>query len=258
VYDPTIGRFLQADLVVQAPGQILSYNRYAYVWNNPKGYTDPSGYFTDCGCPADIGNTGAAQATDNNATSGPDDKVKAEDRKAKEGDQYAGAVISPDAQKAMNSSGGGLWSGVKNLAGKIWNLPNTAVGLGVSALVLAADLVQSTILTAITFKNHFKNIGFNFGNNAFQVRTGLNLGSLRANGGLTIGNVILYNNSIPEEDIISPYKGNPKVNLGRHEARHTFQGERLGIFYLPAMLWHGVAAPNNPLEIAADNNSRVN
>jgi len=44
VYDPTIGRFLQADLVVQAPGQILSYNRYAYVWNNPGAYTDPSGY----------------------------------------------------------------------------------------------------------------------------------------------------------------------------------------------------------------------
>ncbi len=30
VYAPTIGRFLQADVVVQSPNQILSYNRYAY------------------------------------------------------------------------------------------------------------------------------------------------------------------------------------------------------------------------------------
>jgi RHS repeat-associated protein len=44
VYDPTVGRFLQADVVVQSSNQILSYNRYAYVWNNPLAYTDPSGY----------------------------------------------------------------------------------------------------------------------------------------------------------------------------------------------------------------------
>lgn len=44
VYDPTIGRFLQPDVIIQAPSQILSYNRYSYVWNNPLGYTDPTGY----------------------------------------------------------------------------------------------------------------------------------------------------------------------------------------------------------------------
>jgi RHS repeat-associated protein len=44
VYDPTVGRFLQADVVVQSPNLTLSYNRYAYVWNNPLAMTDPSGY----------------------------------------------------------------------------------------------------------------------------------------------------------------------------------------------------------------------
>lgn len=45
VYDPTIGRFLQADPHIQAPENIQNYNRYSYVLNNPVNYTDPSGYF---------------------------------------------------------------------------------------------------------------------------------------------------------------------------------------------------------------------
>ena len=46
IYDSAISRFLQADPVVQSPTFVLSYNRYAYVWNNPITNTDPSGYFT--------------------------------------------------------------------------------------------------------------------------------------------------------------------------------------------------------------------
>ena len=45
IYDATLGRFLQADPFVQAPKNSQSYNRYAYVLNNPMSYTDPSGYF---------------------------------------------------------------------------------------------------------------------------------------------------------------------------------------------------------------------
>ena len=45
IYDPTLGRFLQADPHIQAPENSQSYNRYAYVLNNPLSYTDPSGYF---------------------------------------------------------------------------------------------------------------------------------------------------------------------------------------------------------------------
>ncbi|TVL01868.1 hypothetical protein AYI82_21730 [Shewanella algae] len=45
IYDPTIGRFLQADPHIQAPTDTQSYNRYSYVLNNPMSYTDPSGYF---------------------------------------------------------------------------------------------------------------------------------------------------------------------------------------------------------------------
>ncbi|MCC7200238.1 MAG: RHS repeat-associated core domain-containing protein, partial [Gammaproteobacteria bacterium] len=44
VYDPVVGRFLSADPVVQAPWDGQSLNRYAYVFNNPLSYTDPTGF----------------------------------------------------------------------------------------------------------------------------------------------------------------------------------------------------------------------
>ena len=44
IYDPVIGRFLQADPFVQQPNNIQSFNRYSYVMNNPLNKTDPSGY----------------------------------------------------------------------------------------------------------------------------------------------------------------------------------------------------------------------
>ena len=44
VYDPTIGRFLSADPFIQAPDETQSWNRYAYVRNNPLSLIDPSGY----------------------------------------------------------------------------------------------------------------------------------------------------------------------------------------------------------------------
>jgi RHS repeat-associated protein len=44
IYDPALGRFMTADLLLQAPDNLQSYNRYSYVFNNPLMYTDPSGY----------------------------------------------------------------------------------------------------------------------------------------------------------------------------------------------------------------------
>ncbi len=44
IYDPLTGRMLSADLLVQFPGSLQSYNRYSYVANNPLTFTDPSGF----------------------------------------------------------------------------------------------------------------------------------------------------------------------------------------------------------------------
>jgi RHS repeat-associated protein len=45
LYDPILGRFIQADSLVSNPDNLQSYNRYAYVNNNPLSYSDPTGNF---------------------------------------------------------------------------------------------------------------------------------------------------------------------------------------------------------------------
>ena len=45
IYDPVLGRFLQADPYVQDMFNSQSLNRYSYVLNNPLAYTDPTGYW---------------------------------------------------------------------------------------------------------------------------------------------------------------------------------------------------------------------
>lgn len=49
VYDAELGRFLSADPLVQQPKNYQNLNRYAYVFNNPLSYTDPSGFAVDDG-----------------------------------------------------------------------------------------------------------------------------------------------------------------------------------------------------------------
>ncbi|WP_166218809.1 RHS repeat-associated core domain-containing protein [Microbulbifer sp. SH-1] len=44
IYDPTLGRFLSPDPIVQAPTYSQSWNRYSYVFNNPLSLVDPTGY----------------------------------------------------------------------------------------------------------------------------------------------------------------------------------------------------------------------
>ncbi len=44
IYDPTLGRLMQADPIVQQPENLQNLNRYTYVFNNPLSYTDPTGY----------------------------------------------------------------------------------------------------------------------------------------------------------------------------------------------------------------------
>ena len=48
IYDPSTTRFLTPDPFVQAP-LTHSLNRYAYVYNNPVNFVDPTGFQTDLG-----------------------------------------------------------------------------------------------------------------------------------------------------------------------------------------------------------------
>lgn len=44
VYDPLVARFVSADPILQDPMNGQSYNRFAYVFNNPTNLTDPTGF----------------------------------------------------------------------------------------------------------------------------------------------------------------------------------------------------------------------
>lgn len=65
VYDPRIGRFIQADPIVGSPDMSQNYNRYVYVFNNPLAYADPTGLDK-----ADCGKSGCGSASSNSATGG--------------------------------------------------------------------------------------------------------------------------------------------------------------------------------------------
>ncbi|MBS0458436.1 MAG: RHS repeat-associated core domain-containing protein [Proteobacteria bacterium] len=46
IYDPLLGRFLQADPLVAQPYNPQNWNPYSYVFNNPLANTDPTGMFS--------------------------------------------------------------------------------------------------------------------------------------------------------------------------------------------------------------------
>ena len=47
-YDPVVGRFINADSLLGANGDLMSYNLYAYCSNNPVNMSDPSGLCAIC------------------------------------------------------------------------------------------------------------------------------------------------------------------------------------------------------------------
>jgi len=51
-----VGRFTQADTIIPDPGNPLSLDRYAYAYNNPVKYIDPTGHYVcedlECGFPS--------------------------------------------------------------------------------------------------------------------------------------------------------------------------------------------------------------
>ena len=118
-----------------------------------------------------------------------------------------------------------------NPIGKLWTLPNTALGLalGVAGLPFGAKV--------------------SFGNNAIQF-SNMPFG----NGAITFGNTILYGKNIDPTTPAGRYNGQGGLYpIGDHERAHTYQYEILGPFY--ALFWIAGGGPraSNPLEDAADN-----
>jgi len=110
-----------------------------------------------------------------------------------------------------------------SIAGKIWNLPNTVVGLGVGGLGYLAGWPSKWIVLQTDAP------GITTGDNAVQF-TNNPFGGV---GAVTLGNVEVINGQ-PTDRI----KGTP---IGQHEEQHTYQGEQLGPFYLPSNIFGGLA-----------------
>ena len=68
LYDPEIGRFLSADILVPYFNKSQSFNRYSYVRNNPLRYNDPTGHWDDQDNNGDTEGFGYGKSEDN-----PDD-----------------------------------------------------------------------------------------------------------------------------------------------------------------------------------------
>jgi hypothetical protein len=102
IYDPLLGRMLSADLLVQEPGSLQSYNRYSYVRNNPLTLTDPSGW-------ADDGNTNSGGLLDQlkayvlvfiptRSPVNPTSEYDTSQQQPQEQQQFQGAVRSANAE----------------------------------------------------------------------------------------------------------------------------------------------------------------
>ncbi len=141
-------------------------------------------------------------------------------------------AISLTNNGGIFSTPGAYGLAVVDLAGKIWALPNTAIGL-IGGLVGVPFGARPQI-----------------GNNAIQF---LNYpwGS-KGGGAITLGNVQLFYAAVPS-DPVPRYSGTSYVILGTHEAAHTYQSQLLGPLFFPVYLLTGGISKKNPFENAADN-----
>lgn len=127
-----------------------------------------------------------------------------------------------------------------DVAGKIWNLPNTLIGLTYGG---AGHIVGMLIGSSPSIS---------IGNNAIQFHNNPLMPSA-----MTLGNVIVYGvDSYPSEPNIY-FKNTPVGHtVGREEYRHTLQGQILGPLYFPVHIIGGVSSlirsPNSELLYSVD------
>lgn len=107
---------------------------------------------------------------------------------------------------------------VRDVVGKIWNAPNTAIGLAYGSM---GDAVGHAIHSVYP---KYPQPRIVTGDNAMQFRDNP-FGGVSA---ITIGNTSTY----------APGKDTPESI--RHETQHTYQGEKLGPGYLPSNLTGGL------------------
>ena len=119
--------------------------------------------------------------------------------------------------------------GVGDVVGKLWNLPNSVIGLGYGAAGYLAG-----------WPSHWLGLqdeapGITSGNNAVQ----FTYSPLMAPGSaITLGNAQVFHGEPTDP---GDYR-DPPTPIGEHEEPHTYQGQQLGPLYLPSNILGGLAA----------------
>jgi hypothetical protein len=102
-----------------------------------------------------------------------------------------------------------------SVVGKVWTLPNTAVGLGLGAVAVLLGARARAAHNAIEFLDQ-----------PFV--------DLIGRSAVTLGNTIHYAPGHDPDGVIRRYDGTAEVRLSDHERAHTLQYERWGPFFLVA------------------------
>jgi RHS repeat-associated protein len=119
-YNPILGRFIQPDTIVQDPFDPQSWNRYAYVRNNPLKYVDPSGHTIVIV----LDQPGAEQKLSDGSTgSGGDPGVGGHDGGQSYGNNSGGLVGA-----SVSIPGPYVFGGL-NAGNNAWNILNSTLNL---------------------------------------------------------------------------------------------------------------------------------
>jgi RHS repeat-associated protein len=146
------------------------------------------------------------------------------------GGKFANGAWTAAFQHLLNAEAGNSKSSMGNnlkqvgkfaldLIGKAWNLPNTAIGLAWGTIGFAAEIVSAPFSGIWDF-------GVSVGHNSIRF-TGHNL----AVSAQALGNTTHYSTQYSP----STYSRAEGHTIGQHEMMHTYQGQQLGILYLPAV-----------------------
>ncbi len=110
VYEPTLGRFLSADPIVEAIDNLQTYNRYSYVRNNPVTLTDPTGFQSADGDAGDSADSGVGDDGDSDGAgeSGAEAKANNSENSNNEGNPNSNNNATQDnttsVQTALNAN----------------------------------------------------------------------------------------------------------------------------------------------------------
>ncbi|MCG8314517.1 MAG: FG-GAP-like repeat-containing protein [Pseudomonadales bacterium] len=142
--------------------------------------------------------------------------------------------------RAQKGQGSNPLSVAGDVLGKIWNIPNTVIGLVYGGVGHVAGWMMGT------------NPYITFGNNAIQFHNNPLMPSA-----ITLGNVIIYGPSTSPNASNVHFQNTPlNHTVGREEFRHTQQGQILGPLYLPAHALGGISslfrAPHSGLRHGVD------